>query len=195
MVGVRQAVPHRHAGPPCQILHHALVIAPVLDAVKEPSQHLGGVLQRLLFAHLRGACVQIGNVGALLGSRHLKGAAGAGGGFFKQQDNVLALHGRCADARPALGLQIVSQIQKVSDLRRGKISQRQKAAALQIDCHDGVPPIQNSDCPLPRGERDHGSSRISGILMQRGPPRPRLSSALGMAWMRIPASSRERLVT
>ena len=41
----------------------------------------------------------------------------------------------------------------------------------------------------------YGSSRISGILMHRGPPRPRLSSALGMAWMRMPASSKERLVT
>ncbi len=40
-----------------------------------------------------------------------------------------------------------------------------------------------------------GSSRHRGMDMQRGPPRPRLSSALGMVWTRMPASSRERLVT
>ena len=39
------------------------------------------------------------------------------------------------------------------------------------------------------------SSLQRGMLMHRGPPRPRLSSALGMVWMRTPASSRERLVT
>ena len=107
-----------------------LVIAPVLDAVKEPAQHLGGVLQGLLFAHLGGAGVQIGNVGALLGGRHLKGAAGAGGGLFKQQDNVLALQGGRADACPALGLQVVSQIQKVADLRRGKVQPASESCGL-----------------------------------------------------------------
>ena len=40
-----------------------------------------------------------------------------------------------------------------------------------------------------------GSSRHNGMDMHRGPPRPRLSSALGMVWTRMPASSRERLVT
>lgn len=40
-----------------------------------------------------------------------------------------------------------------------------------------------------------GSSLHRGMDMQRGPPRPRLSSALGMVWTRMPASSRERLVT
>ena len=46
----------------------------------------------------------------------------------------------------------------------------------------------------PQGDRQ-GSSRQSGILMQRGPPRPLESSALGMVWTLIPASSRERFVT
>ena len=46
----------------CQILHHLLVEAPVLNAVKEAAQHLGGVLQRFLFAHLTAVCVQIGDM-------------------------------------------------------------------------------------------------------------------------------------
>ena len=130
MVGVRQAVPHRHTGPLGKILHHGLFVAPVLDAVKEPAQHLGAVLQRFLFAHLGRTSVQIGDMGALLGGRYLKGTAGAGGGLFKQQDNVLALHGGGADACPPLGLQVVAQIQQVAKLLRGKIGQREKAAAL-----------------------------------------------------------------
>ena len=41
----------------------------------------------------------------------------------------------------------------------------------------------------------YGSSRHRGILIHRGPPRPRDSSALGIVRILIPASSRERLVT
>ena len=130
MVGVRQAVPHRHTGPLGKILHHGLLVAPVLDAVKEPAQHLGAVLQRFLFAHLGGASVQIGDMGALLGGRYLKGTAGAGGGLFKQQDDVLALYGGGADACPPLGLQVVAQIQQIAKFLRGKIGQREKTAAL-----------------------------------------------------------------
>ena len=51
-------------------------------------------------------------------------------------------------------------------------------------------------CLYGRGKLcNQGSSRQSGILMHLGPPRPRDSSALGMVWMRMPASSSERLVT
>ena len=135
VVGVRQAVPHGHAGILRQVLHRLLVVAPVLDAVEEPAQHLGGVLQGFLFAHLGGVRVQIGDVGPLLGGRHLEGAAGAGGGLFKQQHDVLALHRRLADAGPALGFQVVAQIQQVADLRGGEVLQRQEASAFQIDCH------------------------------------------------------------
>ena len=130
MVGVRQAVPHRHTGPLGKILHHGLLVAPVLDAVKEPAQHLGAVLQRFLFAHLGRTGVQIGDMSALLGGRYLKGTAGAGGGLFKQQDDVLALHGGGADACPPLGLQVVAQIQKIPDLRRGEVGQGEKAPAF-----------------------------------------------------------------
>ena len=113
-----------------------MLIAPVLDAVKEPAQHLGAVLQRFLFAHLGRTGVQIGDMGALLGGRYLKGTAGAGGGLFKQQDDVLALHGGGADACPPLGLQVMAQVQKIPDLRRGEVGQGEKAPAFQIDCHD-----------------------------------------------------------
>ena len=138
MVGVGQAVPHGHARPFRQVLHHGLLVAPVLDAVEEAAQDFGGVLQGLLFAHLGAARVQVGDVGALLGGRHLEGAAGAGGGLFKQQHNVLAFHRRLADARPALGLQVPGQVQQITNFLRGKIFQSQKAPAFQIHCHGDV---------------------------------------------------------
>ena len=104
MVGVGKAVPDRNPGVFRQLLHIFLGIAPVFNSVKEPAQHLGGVLQRLLLSHLGAACVQIGDVGALLGGRHLKRTPCAGGGLFKEQHNVLAFQGRIADPGPALGL-------------------------------------------------------------------------------------------
>ena len=47
----------------------------------------------------------------------------------------------------------------------------------------------------PRLGGHQGSSLHRGILIHLGPPRPRDNSALGMVWMRIPASSSARLVT
>ena len=111
VVHVGEAVEDRHAAVLRQVLHHLLVEAPVLDAVEEPAQDLGGVLQGLLFAHLAAGRVQVGDVAPLLGGRHLEGAAGPGGGLLKEQHDVLALQGPAADPRPALGLQIFAQVQ------------------------------------------------------------------------------------
>ena len=135
VVCVGETVPDGHTGVLRQILHHLLVVAPVLDAVEEPAQHLGGVLQGFLLSHLAAAGVQVGDVASLLGGGHLKGAAGAGGGLFKQQHDVLALKGWVADAGPALGLQVVAQVQEIADLRGGEVFQSQETPAFQIDCH------------------------------------------------------------
>ena len=123
VVGVGEAVPDRDPRPLGKVLHHLLFVAPVLDAVEEPAQDFGGILQGFLLAHLGAVCVQIGDVGPLLGGRHLEGAAGPGRGLLKEQDDVLALQGVAADACPALGLQVVAQVQEVSDLLGGKIFQ------------------------------------------------------------------------
>ena len=135
MVRIRKPIPHGHAGMLRQLLHDLLVEAPVLDAVKEPAQYLGGVLHALLLSHLAASGVQIGDVCPLLGSSHLKGAAGPGRGLLKEQYDVFALQGGLADARPALGLQVAAQVQQISDLQRGEVHQCQKALAFQIDRH------------------------------------------------------------
>ena len=123
MVRIRQAVPDGNTCPLGQVFHHLLLIATVFDAVKKAAQYLGGVLQRLLFAHLRAAGIQIGDMSPLLRGRHFKGAAGAGRSLFKQQHDVLALHGGFADAGPALGFQVMSQVQHITNFRGGKILQ------------------------------------------------------------------------
>ena len=65
----------------------------------------------------------------------------------------------------------------------------------------GQAPLAGASIPVAAGAAHsrsadaYGSSRHSGMDMHRGPPRPRESSALGMVWSRMPASSRARLVT
>ena len=49
---VGQAVPDRNTGVMGQVFHDLLPIAAVLDAVKHPAQHPGGVGNGFLFADL-----------------------------------------------------------------------------------------------------------------------------------------------
>ena len=123
MVVIGEPVVHRHTAEFRQRFHHLLVIAPVLDAVKEPAQHLGGVLHGFLFAHLGAAGLQERYVATLIVYRHLKGTAGAGGRFLKQQGNVLSPKAAAQYAAALFRLQIVPQIQKIANLPGGKIHQ------------------------------------------------------------------------
>ena len=124
MVHIGQAVEDRDTRMLRQQLHILLGIAAVLDAIEKTAQYLRAVLQGFFFPHLRGIGVQIRYGAALLGHRHLKSAAGAGAGLFKQQHNMLALECVPTHARPALGLQVVAQVQHIADFLRGKIHQR-----------------------------------------------------------------------
>ncbi len=63
---VGEAVPHRHAGVLRQGLYHFLAVAAVLNAVVHPSEHAGGVLDRLFMANLAAAGPQVGHAGALI---------------------------------------------------------------------------------------------------------------------------------
>lgn len=70
-----------------------------------------------------------------LGGRHLEGAAGAGGGLLKEQDNVLALQGRIADAGSPLALEIVAQVQQIPDLLGRQVHEGEEGFSFQINCH------------------------------------------------------------
>ena len=86
---IGQAVPHRNTGVVCQILHDLLAVATVLDAVKHPAQHPGGVGNGFVIADQAARRVKVGDLQAQIVSGDLKAAAGAGGGLFKDQGDVL----------------------------------------------------------------------------------------------------------
>ena len=120
---VGKAVPHAHAGILGQLLYDLLPVAAVLDAVKHTAQHTRGIGNALLFADLAAAGVKIGGLHSQIMRSHLKGAAGAGAGFFKNQRNVFAPQGIVGNAGLLFCLEIRSKIQHCPDLLGGKIQQ------------------------------------------------------------------------
>ena len=133
--GVGQAVPHGHAGVAGQVLHHGLLEAAVLNAVVHAAQHLGGVGQGLLLAHLGGGGVQEGHAHAQVAGAHLEGAAGAGGGLFKQQHHLLAGEPLVLHAVVLHPLELGGQVQHIVDLGGGEVQQGQEAPAANVDAH------------------------------------------------------------
>ena len=118
---VGEAVHNGNAGILCQLLHQLLTVTAVLDAVKHPAQDTGGVSKGLLHADLAAGGAQIGRSHAKVLTGHLKGAAGAGGGLFKNQSDVLSLQIAVGDARLLLSLQIGRSVQKLLNLSRGEV--------------------------------------------------------------------------
>ena len=118
---IGQAVPHRNTGVVCQILHDLLAVATVLDAVKHPAQHPGGVGDGLLFADLAAGGVQIGHFHAQIVGGHLKATAGAGGGLFKDSEQYFCPAAGHDGYRLLFGLQVSGQLQQLPDLGGGVV--------------------------------------------------------------------------
>ena len=119
---VGQAVPHRDARVAGQIFHDLLAVAPVLDAVKHAAQHPGGVGNGLLFADLAAGGIKVGHFHAQIVCGHLKTAAGAGGGLFKDQGNVFARKlVIVADAGLLFCFQVGGKVQQFLHLGRGVV--------------------------------------------------------------------------
>ena len=129
---VGQAVPHRHAGILCQFLYDALTVAAVLNAIEHSTQNPCGVGDGFLLADLGTGGIQVGGVHPQVVGGHLKGAAGAGGGFFEDQGDVLATKIIVADALFFLRLQLGGQVQQGLNLVRGEVQQFQKVSAFQV---------------------------------------------------------------
>ena len=133
---IRQAVPHGYAGILGQFLHDLLVKAPVLNAVVHPAQDPGGVGNALLFAHLAAAGIQIGDPQAKVHAGHLEGAAGSGGGFLKEQNDVLSLQIAVRDTVTLHIFELLGQVQQIPDLLRCVVQQLQKMSATNIYAHN-----------------------------------------------------------
>ena len=132
---VGQAVPHRHARVLAQLLNDGLAVAAILNAVVHAAQHAGGVFHRLFMADLRAAWAEVGDLRTLVERAHFEGAAGAGGGFFKDQSDVFPDQGLLFTSGFFGGLQLDGEVDQVLDLRRGVVQQYQESAVFQIDGH------------------------------------------------------------
>ena len=129
MIEVREAVPHRNAAVFGEQLDGLLLEAAEFDAVIESAEHLCGVLKRFLLAHL--AVAQKRDVRALVVSRGLKRAAGAGAGLLEQQHDVLVRHALRENALFLFGLDLMRQLQKRADLVGCVVEQREKVSSLE----------------------------------------------------------------
>ena len=127
---VGEAVEHRNPGVLRQLFHDGLAKAPVLDAVVHAAQHPGGVGNGLLHADLGAGGPQVGAAHAQVLGGHLKGAAGPGGGFLKDQGHVFPLQIPVGYARLFLGLQVRRRVQEPLDFRRSEVQQLQKVLVV-----------------------------------------------------------------
>ena len=132
---VGQAVPYRHARVLAQLFDDGLPVAAVFDAVVHAAQHAGGVFHRLFMANLRAAWAEIGDLRALVERAHFEGAAGAGGGFFKDQGDVFPDQGLLLAPGFFGGLELDGEVDQVLDLRRGVVQQFEEVAVFQVDGH------------------------------------------------------------
>ena len=136
---VGQAVPHRYARVFTQLFNNRLAVAAVFDTVIHTPQHAGGVFHRLFMADLRSAWAEVGHLRTLVKRAHFEGAAGAGGGFFKDQGDVFADQGLLFASGFFGRFQLDGEVDQVLDLRRGVVQQFQEVAVFQVDGHMGNP--------------------------------------------------------
>ena len=129
---IGQAIPYRYGGILGQLVHNLLAIAAVLNAVKHAAQHLGGVGNGFLFADLAARWIQIGGAHAQVVGSNLKGAAGAGRSFFKDQRNVFAAQYIVQNACLLFGFQLGGKVHQICNFFRGVIQKGQKISAFQV---------------------------------------------------------------
>ena len=182
---VGKTVPYRNAAVLCEQLDGLLLEAAELDAVIEAAQHLCGILERFLLAHL--GVRKERHVRAFVVRGGLKRTAGAGAGFLEQQHDVLVRHALRENALFLFGLDLMRELQKRADLIGRVVEQREKVSSLE---HNVFP-----FCIVIFSDYLVIGSRTNGMLMQRGPPRPLESSADGISWTVMPFSLRIRFVT
>ena len=128
-----EAVPDRNARKLGQQPYNPLPVTSVLDSVIHSSQHTGGILDGLFFAHLRTGRTQVGHLCALIMGRHLESATGTGRILLEQQHDVLALQRLPFPTGILVVLQPNGQLQQIPDLFGGEIEQGQQTSLSQIN--------------------------------------------------------------
>ena len=177
---VGEAVEDGDAGPLRELVGDVLAEAAVLDRVVHAAEHAGGVLDRLLVAHVRAARADEGDVGALVVGRDLERATRAGRVLLEDQRDLLADELLLLAALLLRRLQLGGEVDEVADLVGGVVGQLEEVPAVQVD--DGAHSFSFQ------------ASRAIGQVMQWPPPRPRPSSWPAIACTSTPAFSSLKFV-
>ena len=136
---VGQAVPHGNAGVLRQIFHDGLLEAAVLDAVKHTAENLRRVGEGFLLAHLGGAGVEERDAHAEIARADFKGAAGAGGGLFEEQDDLLVGEPLVLNAVVLQTLELNGEVDEVIDFFRSEVKKSEKTSAANVETHNNLP--------------------------------------------------------
>ena len=136
---VGQAVPHGNAGVLRKIFHDGLLEAAVLDAVKHAAENLRGVGEGFLLAHLGRAGIEERDAHAEITRADFKGAAGAGGGLLKEQNDLLVGEPLVLHTVVLQALELNGKVDEVVDLFRGEVKKSEEASAANVETHNNLP--------------------------------------------------------
>ena len=180
---VGQTVPDRNTRVRGKLFDNFLAEAAVFDAVVHSAEDLRRVGNRFLLSHLAAAGVQIRHAHAQVTPGDFERAARAGRGFFKQQDNILALQIAVRRSGALEVLEVVRQLEQIPDFCWRVVDELQKVSSSDVDRHK-IYLLYKWNC------NNYRLMRSSGMLMQRGPPLPLDSSELGISSVSMPQSFR-----
>ena len=128
-----EAVPDRNARKLGQQPYDPLPVTSILDSVIHSSQHTGGILDGLFFAHLRTGRTQVGHLCALIMGRHLESATSTGRILLEQQHDILTCQQFLFLTEILVGLEPRGQIQHVGNFIGREVEQRQQVSFSQIN--------------------------------------------------------------
>ena len=100
-----------------------------------PSNNLRGVGEGLLLAHLGGAGIEERDAHAEIAGADLERAAGAGGGLFKEQNDLLVAEPLMLNAVVFQALELNGEVDEVVDFFRGEVEKREEASAADVETH------------------------------------------------------------
>ena len=130
VIFIGQSVPHRNTCVFCQFLHDLLTKSPVFNTIVHPAQNSRSILDALLLSHLGSCRTQVCSSHTHVMGRHLERAACTGTVLFKKQSYILSPVMIHRDSLFLLFFDFSRQIQKIGDLLRRKIFQRQKISSF-----------------------------------------------------------------
>ncbi len=135
VVKVGKTVPNRNTCIFCKCFNSFLLESAEFDAVEHPAKNFRGVFDGLFFAHLTVVRAEESYASAFVHCAYFECAAGSRRGFFEKKDDVLSFKQIAFDSRSFLSLEVVSKVEKIADIFRGKVFECQKVSSFKINSH------------------------------------------------------------